>query len=173
LIQLVEANSDLHLDPQAVLFELFVSVDKGHGGVYEEGEAITVSVSAEIDCYIAVVNVDSSDRWGVLFPNEISTDNFLRAGDLKGIPPAGETGYDLGIEGPNFGLETMKVFASTTPFDPHDLLPETSANSERGVKAVRRWAKSVVLREKDRARLAEAECVFMTKRRSGKGVWVE
>ena len=70
-------------------------------------------------------------------------------------------------------MEKIKVFASTTPFDPEDLLPQATANSEAGVKAVRRWAKSVVLREKQNARLAEAECVFIMKHQSSKGVWVE
>ena len=173
ITQLAQDNSDLQLDPQEIMFNLFVSVDKGPGAVYEDGDPMTIRVSAETDCYIAAVNVDSSDRWGVLFPNHLNTDNFLRAGELIQIPPEGETRYDLGIQGPNFGMEKIKVFASTTPFDPEDLLPQASANSEAGVKAVRRWVKSVVLREKQNARLAEAECIFITKRQSSKGVWVE
>lgn len=167
--------------PEDALFDLFVTVDRGAGAVYEEDEALTIRVSSEIDCYIRVTNVDSTGQVHQLFPNAYESDNFVRAGQGRQIPTPGTQNYDLAIGAP-FGLETIKVVASHTPFPADTALqgnkgiqavpfPQLGIQVGEGVDKLRNWAKAVIVREKENVRLAEAQCVFMTMPHPSKGIW--
>ncbi|MBI1924626.1 DUF4384 domain-containing protein [Candidatus Poribacteria bacterium] len=187
-LQTEQISHIVHDEVQAVasasdemFFDLFVTVDKGPGAVYVDGESLTVRVSAEIDGYIAVINIDATGEMHLLFPNAHERENFIRSGEGRQIPAPDRGDYDLAIGEP-FGFETIKVFASRTQFPVESALrkskdlnlvpfPRLGTRAAQGVKTIKSWAKAVVERDKQRARLAEAQCFFTTIPQSSKGIW--
>lgn len=164
-----------------ILFDLFVTVDKGPGAVYEDGARLKIQVSAEIDCYIAVANVDAEGQVHLLFPNAYERDNFMHAGQERQIPAPDMQAYNLTIGAP-FGIETIKVIASQTPF-PADTafqahkdlnlvpFPLLGTRVDEGMHTIREWAEAVLVQQKQQTRLAEAQCLFTTIPRSSRGIW--
>jgi hypothetical protein len=162
-------------------FGLFITVDRGNGAVYEEGAPLTVYVASDTDCYIAIVNEDATGVTHLLFPNRYEQDNFIPDGSGRQIPsPQKLNHYDFGIRSP-FGLEVIKVFASQTPFSVEGVLQDQSTRSAPlpalgsrgadGMAMIRQWAKSIIVRDKQQVKFAEAQCVFTTTMRSSRGIW--
>jgi len=182
--------------PEESLFDLFVNVDKGTGGVYEEGEKMTIYVSAETDCYIAVINVNVDGDFTLLFPNSFEQDNFIRAGQSCQIPGNESREYDLAIY-PPFGIETIKVIASSTPFQVNSLIenskspfPGLAKGLSKGISSMNQLMDSLMgntagILSRDtgtakdvgiaprRRQFAEAMCLFTTIPSGSKGLWIE
>lgn len=183
---------------KAGTFDLSVRVDRGAGGVYVEDEKMTIDVSTEEDCYIAVFNINVKGKTNILFPNPWEQNNFIRAGELRQIPAPESEDYDLVISEP-FGIETIKVVASRTPFQVDSLIkgneaafPELSKGLSNGdafpefgsgglaksVVTMKALTRSVVAQARitypeQKMRFAEAQCFFTTVPGSTKRLWMD
>lgn len=83
-------------------FKLSVATDKP---VYKVGENAVVSAVSERDCKLTLVNVGSSGKVHILYPNQYQPDNQLKAGQAVTIPSAAAP-VDFRVMGPD-GLEAL------------------------------------------------------------------
>lgn len=166
------------------LFGLFVTPDRGTGGVYQSGESIRLTVSAAEDCYLAVINLDSVGGLHQLFPNGYESDNFLPAKQVRHIPASGQSDYRLAVSSP-FGMEVIKVIASRHPFPADTVVlqaeqlqrqffPPISDKQSRGLSTMSHWTRAIIVQDQRQDRpsgLAEAMCVFTTTAATSRGRW--
>ena len=92
-------------------FRVQISPSKGQGADYYEGERITFTVSANRNCYIKVMYIQSTGDETLLLPNVYDRNNYVKAGQSVTVGKLGE----LVILAP-FGQDTISVEASETPF---------------------------------------------------------
>ena len=130
-----------------------------------------------------MINVNVNGEFTLLFPNRFERNNLVRAGQARQIPGPEPRRYDLTIS-PPFGIETIKVIASRTPF-PVDTLIENSSSAfvklgtelSTGTRSIRTLVKSVMVQERpvedpsNQPRFAEAMCLFTTMPTTTKGLW--
>lgn len=88
---------------------------RGDGGIYEDGEELEIFFFSSQDCYVKVYHIDVNQQISLIFPNEYSQDNFIRAKELIQIPDD-RYPFDF-IQGAPYGREFIKVIASTTQFE--------------------------------------------------------
>lgn len=181
-------------------FGLSVWMKDDTGGIYVDGEHMIMSVSAEEDCYIAVININAQGSANVLFPNRWEQDNHVMAGKIRQVPGPEPRPYDMVIRGP-YGAEAMKVIASRTPFQVRDIVMSNQdalpglyrsisdgaaypslgdGGLSRSIDTMRALTRSVVneARESDLVHeseqelgFAEAQCFFRTVPASTRGLW--
>src|SRR5688572_30012080 len=82
---------------------------------YEIGEEAVFFFKADQDSYVTLLNVGTSGRITVLFPNKWDKENYVRAGKVYRVPPE-DAGYKFQMGGPA-GTEVLKAIATT---DEHD-----------------------------------------------------
>jgi hypothetical protein len=85
---------------------------------YQVGQPLRVMVRPKQDAFITVVNVGSSGRVAVLYPNHFQRDAKVRANSIVMIP-ADRASWHINVSGPA-GVDLIKVFASREPLS----LPE-------------------------------------------------
>ena len=83
---------------------------KGKIGRYRVGDKIDVRFQADSDCYLTLLNLGTSGKLTILFPNSLHRDNFIKAGQIHEIP-GDEYGFEYRIQGPA-GVETLKAIAT-------------------------------------------------------------
>jgi hypothetical protein len=108
----------INLQNPAQAFKLNLSVDKE---VYMIGERVRISVQPERDCYITVLDITTSGKAYVLFPNQYERENLVRGGQRFTIPSVGD--YEIEVGGPP-GLEMVKVIGTSRPLDLSSLNPD-------------------------------------------------
>ncbi|MGD9669976.1 MAG: DUF4384 domain-containing protein [Hyphomicrobiaceae bacterium] len=64
---------------------------------YNRDDRIVLSVSAGQPCHLTLINIDKAGRATVLFPNEFSRDNLLKANEVKRLPAA-DALYFFGLQ---------------------------------------------------------------------------
>jgi len=95
-------------------FSVRVATNRGNGGVYRDGEELTISFFADRDAYLKLYHIDVNGRVKLIFPNPFHSDNRIRAGRLTVIP---DESYPFRfVLGPPYGTEYIKAIASTEPF---------------------------------------------------------
>ena len=77
---------------------------------YRVGEKIAVSIRASRRCYLTLLNIGTSGKLTVLYPNTLHRDNVLEAGKEVRIPGEGD-GFEWEILGPP-GVERLKAVAT-------------------------------------------------------------
>lgn len=80
---------------------------------YAFGENVVLNVKTNRDAYLTIVDVGTSGRVHVIFPNRIQTDNRIRAGEILQVPGR-QADFNLEVHGPA-GTELIKVIASLDP----------------------------------------------------------
>ncbi|MCF7954283.1 MAG: S8 family serine peptidase [Phycisphaerae bacterium] len=85
----------------------------GSRQVYFEGEFIKFVVSAERDCYVTLVTVDSDGQMSLLLPNKWQKSAFVRVGKELAIPSK-EMGFRFPIKPPH-GETIVKAIATFSP----------------------------------------------------------
>lgn len=80
---------------------------------YRFGENVVLNVKSDWDAYLTIVDVGTSGRVHIIFPNRFQTDNRIRAGETIQIPDR-RADFDLEVHGPS-GTELIKVIASPDP----------------------------------------------------------
>jgi len=94
------------------------------------GDAIVVCFRATRDCYLTLLNLGTSGRLTIRFPNALYPDNLIRAGEFHEIPGQ-DYGFEYRLQGPP-GTERLKAIATLdrvqlleTHFTPGGVLFET------------------------------------------------
>jgi hypothetical protein len=90
------------------------------GLTYVVGQPLRIMVRPKQDAYITVVDVGSSGRVSVLYPNHYQRDARVRAGSTLTIPDA-QSKWQINVGGPA-GVDLIQVIASRQPLS----LPELS-----------------------------------------------
>lgn len=80
---------------------------------YRTGDAVQIFVKTNHDAYITVVDVGTSGKVHILFPNKHHTDNRVLAHQVLQIPGP-DAAYRIRVGGPA-GHELIKVIATTRP----------------------------------------------------------
>jgi hypothetical protein len=94
-----------------VQFSLSLStIDDRHQ--YREGESIALTVRAEENCYLLLVDHQSDGSTVLLFPNRFHPDSFVRKGQLIQIPSQNDATFKLIVQAP-FGDDRIEAIAST------------------------------------------------------------
>ncbi|NKB65559.1 MAG: DUF4384 domain-containing protein [Candidatus Latescibacteria bacterium] len=131
------------------------------------GDTIRFNFKANRDCYLAMVNVGTSGKVSILFPNRIFPDGRIEAGKVyrtrryKGDREA-ELPFTISIKPQSKpGRELVKIIASLKPFKPETLAKQGQQGSQfveqitqdlvgegaRGLVPVKRWATDYVFIE--------------------------
>ena len=77
---------------------------------YQIGDKVVILFRANRDCYLTLLNVGTSGKLTILFPNALHQDNFIRANQVYRIPDA-DYGFEYQLQGPT-GTETLKAIAT-------------------------------------------------------------
>lgn len=101
--------------------EVKIWTDRGRNAIFKEGEEIKFNVLASKDCYIYVVDFQSSGEVVMLVPNIYDKRNRIEGGRVYKIPDDIGTGYKFVIT-PPFGTDVIKVFVSEREMDIEEVL---------------------------------------------------
>lgn len=80
---------------------------------YKVGESIVFEFKADRDCYLALIDIGTSGKTKILFPNRYHPENKIEKDKVYAIPAVGAD-FKYEAEGPG-GLETIKAVASLNP----------------------------------------------------------
>jgi hypothetical protein len=81
-----------------------------NGATYQVGARIVVTFRANHDCYLTLLNIGTSGKLTILFPNAMHPDNRILANRLNEIPGPGD-GFEYQLTGPP-GIEKLKAVAT-------------------------------------------------------------
>ncbi|WP_299427739.1 PEGA domain-containing protein [uncultured Meiothermus sp.] len=102
--------------PTDLQVRVWVDKDPGKTGnpVYQIGERIRVSVQVNQDAHVYIFSVKSTGEIGLILPNALDQNNFLRGGETRIFPPAAGARYTLDVGGPE-GQDRVLAVASRQP----------------------------------------------------------
>lgn len=83
--------------------------------VYAVGENVRLQVRASEDAYITVLEVGTSGKVHVIFPNQFVNSNRIAANNVVSIP-MDDSNFRIRVSGPA-GRDVIKVFATREPLD--------------------------------------------------------
>ncbi len=83
---------------------------KPKSAAYRVGDKIVVRFRATRDCHLTLLNVGTSGRLTILFPNSLHRDNAIKAGRDYSIPGP-DYGFEYELQGPP-GIERLKAVAT-------------------------------------------------------------
>jgi len=83
---------------------------RGATATYQVGDKIVVRFRATRDCYLTLLNIGTSGKLTVLFPNALCRDNRILAAQLYQVPGIGHP-FEYQITGPS-GRERLKAVAT-------------------------------------------------------------
>ncbi|GHT87195.1 hypothetical protein FACS1894137_14020 [Spirochaetia bacterium] len=91
---------------------------------YAEGEKMYITLRSDRDCYFKVYYVDAENKMRLIYPNQTTGGNFLKANVLRIIPDTTEY-----IMGKPFGVESILVLASdkVLPYNTDEMMPVKDA----------------------------------------------
>jgi len=89
-------------------FSLRLWLDKERGATYAPGEKIKISFQASRDSFVTLYNYDTEGRVKIIFPNQYSPHNFVRAGQIHSVE-------GLIDRHTRPGIEYIQGFATTRP----------------------------------------------------------
>jgi len=108
LEELIALSNKIQNQKPGIDFSL--STDKKE---YQTGEKVVFEFTSDKECYLALIDVGTSGRVMILFPNKWHLDNKVEKGKTYRIPPAvGDYAYK--VEGPA-GTERIKAIACVEP----------------------------------------------------------
>ncbi len=104
----VEKMKSIQIINPHPLFSLRLRLDKEGGATYAPGERIKIFFQASQDSFVTLYNYDTEGRVKIIFPNQYSPHNFVRAGQTHSVE---------GLIDPNTrpGNEYIQGFANTRP----------------------------------------------------------
>jgi hypothetical protein len=104
-------NQLLSATPQSSPFKVEVWTDKR---VYEIGDTMTFFYRANRDVHVTLIDVGTSGRMQIVFPNKSSSDQLVAGGRVHMVPEE-NAGFTINVQGPP-GVERIKVIATERPF---------------------------------------------------------
>jgi len=90
--------------------QLTLATDKNE---YQMGEKVAFEFTADKDCYLALIDIGTSGKTIILFPNKWHTENKIEKGKAYKIPADGAD-FAYRVEGPA-GTERVKAIACLEP----------------------------------------------------------
>ena len=104
----VEKMKSIQIINPHPLFSLRLRLDKEGGATYAPGERIKIFFQASQDSFVTLYNYDTEGRVKIIFPNQYSPHNFVRAGQTHSVE---------GLIDPHTrpGIEYVQGFATTRP----------------------------------------------------------
>lgn len=80
---------------------------------YKTGETMTLHFRTDKDCYVTILDVGTSGKVHILYPNRFSGGSKVLAGRVYSIPGK-DDGYAITVSGPQ-GMEIVRAIATLTP----------------------------------------------------------
>lgn len=105
LEELVKLSSQIQNEKPGINLEL--ASDKAD---YQTGENVAFEFKADKDCYLALIDIGTSGKAIILFPNRWHPDNKIEKDKTYMIPPKGSE-FEYKVQGP-VGVERIKAIAS-------------------------------------------------------------
>lgn len=142
--------------------DIQVSATLNHAdAVYSVGDTVTIQVRANEDAYVTVLEVGTSGKVHIIFPNAYQNVNCIRANTVVSIP-TDDSRFRIRVGGPA-GRDVIKVFATREPlsiFAQQKLVQEgpyftTSENARTLARDL-----TVELREKHKSDFGVATQIF-------------
>lgn len=144
-------------------FKINLSIDKGSQAVYRPGEVVSISMEPTRDCYVYLLDIGTSGKITLLFPNRWQPNNQIKAGQKFVIDSLDENGdYQIEVFLPP-GEERLKAIATTMPIPLEQISPD---NIDSPIKTFTDNAEDMVefamkdLRLKPRSRWASEDVFF-------------
>jgi len=109
--------------------------------VYSVGQRLKVFVRPKETSYITVLNVGSSGRVAVIFPNHYQRNMRVRAGETVRIPAEGAN-WHIDVAGPP-GVEVIKIIASREPLRLRELERLAGASEDQPLVSLDRTGEEV------------------------------
>ena len=114
---------------------------------YGFGEKVQLSVKANKDAYITIIDVGTSGKVHIIFPNQYQTNNRVKANQVVNIPSASAK-FDLNVS-PPAGTELIKIIATTgatelipanvlSPAGPFKAVGKSTTNIAKDIEVVAR-----------------------------------
>lgn len=94
----------IHLNPP---FKIELWTDKKR---YRIGEKLIIYFRSEKDCYLTLIDMTTSGKFYILFPNLYTADNYIKAGKVYSIPGLHHT-FSITVGEPR-GFERLKAIAT-------------------------------------------------------------
>jgi len=80
------------------------------GETFKIGDKINIKFKSSMDCYLTLLNIGTSGKLTILYPNTLHQDNFIEGGKLFEIP-GNEYGFEYQLSGPA-GIEKLKAIVT-------------------------------------------------------------
>ena len=109
--------------------------------IYTVGQQLKVFVRPRQTAYITVMNVGTSGRVAVIFPNFHQRDMQVQAGQTVAIPADGAS-WKIDIAGPP-GIEVIKIIASKAPLNLPEILKLAGATAQQPILSLGRSGEEV------------------------------
>ncbi len=111
------------------------------GLAYTVGQPLHIAVRPKRNAYITVVDVGSSGRVAVLYPNHFQRNARVRAGSTVMIPGPG-AGWQINVSGPA-GVDLIQVIASSRPLSLPELTQVVGSTADSPFLTLGRTAEEV------------------------------
>jgi len=108
LEDLLKLTSQIKNENPGIKFEIKTDKDE-----YKVGEDVVIQFKADKVCYLALIDIGTSGKAIILFPNKWHTDNKIEKDKTYTIPPLGSN-FSYRVMAPT-GLEHIKALASVDP----------------------------------------------------------
>ena len=106
---------------------------------YGFGEKVLLSVQTNKDAYLTIIDVGTSGKVHIIFPNQYQQNNMVKAGQVVKVPGA-TAKFDLQVS-PPAGTELIKIIATTKS---GDLIPANAQTAAGPFKAVNKSTANLV-----------------------------
>lgn len=125
------------------------------------GDLLRFNLRADKDCYLTLINLGTSGKITVLFPNQYRPDGFIQGGKVYQTGTKGELPFQIRATGPA-GRELVKAIATLEPLDLSSLRMGEAGGAgtrtiESGSDFVRQLARDLAVEPLE----AEGETVFL------------
>ncbi|MBA7623524.1 hypothetical protein ES703_30920 [subsurface metagenome] len=126
------------INPHPV-FSLRLWLDKDRGTTYAPGERIKVFFQASRDSFVTLYNYDTEGRVKIIFPNQYSPHNFVRAGEVNSIEGVINPRTKPGIEYVQGFATTRSILLSDREKDliSKEFMPEVSKDFKNFTKKIK------------------------------------
>ncbi len=108
LDDLLKLTSQIKNENPGIKFEIKTDKDE-----YKVGEDVVIQFKADKDCYLALIDIGTSGKTIILFPNKWHPDNKIEKDKTYTIPPLGSN-FSYRVMVPT-GVEHIKALASVDP----------------------------------------------------------
>lgn len=108
--------ADVGVGPEYPASNIQVVATLDHAdAAYNVGDTVTLQVRASKDAYITVLEVGTSGKVHIIFPNQFQENNRVPANEVVRIP-SDKSSFRIRVGGPS-GRDVIKVFATSEPLD--------------------------------------------------------